>query len=336
MSKIRDKNWARELSKGIIDAKSMFENSWIDEKTLLKSDSLKNTFDFRVPHTFKDKITAHRELHKQFVPDLEELSINENELDDPIGDEDCAKVDGITHRYKDRVLLKLSHRCASYCRFCFRKYKVSQSDLDLSKDQIDKALAYIQDHSELREVILTGGDPLSLTDNKLFPVLKKLDKIDHVKAIRFHTRILTVLPERIDDKFIAELEDIETPLWFVCHVNSHLEFSKSSDIAIKKLKRTGASLLSQSVLLKEINDSEEKLLKLFEAFRDRGIMSYYLHYPDLAKGTSHFRIPLESAMEMIWNIQGKISGYSIPKLIVDLPNGKGKVPVSLKKYHKGH
>ena len=326
MSIHEQKNWARELSKAVIDAKSMQKLGWIDTNTYNKSKDLKETFDFRVPNQFKEQINKHPELSDQFVPSIKELDIKEAELNDPIGDESHSPVEGITHRYEDRALLKLSHQCASYCRFCFRKYKVSDESFNLSREQLNAALDYIENTHAIREVIFTGGDPLSLTDKKIFPVLDKLNAMEHVKSIRFHTRILTVLPSRITSELCDKLDSLDKSIYLVVHANSHLEFSKESDSAIKLLKRSGVSLLSQSVLLKNVNDSEEKLKKLMQSFMERGIISYYLHYPDLAKGTSHFRIDLDEAMQLVSSLRSKLPGYAIPELIIDIPGGKGKIP----------
>ena len=262
------------------------------------------------------------------MPTNAELEIKENELVDPIGDENHSPVNGITHRYQDRVLLKLSHQCASYCRFCFRKYKVSDESFNLSSAELESALSYIEATKQIREVIFTGGDPLSLTDKKLFSVLKKLDQMPHIKSIRFHTRIVTVLPTRINETFCEQLASLRKTIYLVVHANSHLEFGADSDEAIRKLKRAGVSLLSQSVLLKNVNDTEAKLRSLMEAFSERGIVSYYLHYPDLAKGTSHFRIELDLAMELVKSLRSKLPGYAIPELVIDIPGGKGKIPAN--------
>lgn len=326
LSVSKQKNWARELSKAVIDAKTMHQLDWIDTTTYNKSKDLKETFDFRVPNQFKAQIDKHPELAVQFVPSVKELEIKETELNDPIGDETHSPVEGVTHRYEDRVLLKLSHQCASYCRFCFRKYKVSDESFNLSDQQLESALDYIQDTKNIREVIFTGGDPLSLTDKKIFPVLDKLNSMTHIKSIRFHTRIVTVLPSRITQELCKKLESLQKSVYLVVHANSHLEFNQETDDSIRLLKRAGVSLLSQSVLLRQVNDSEEKLKKLMQAFMERGIVSYYLHYPDLAKGTSHFRIDLKAAMELVSSLRSKLPGYAIPELIIDIPGGKGKIP----------
>ena len=175
---------------------------------------------------------------------------------------------------------------------------------------------------------------MSITDKRLLPVLQQLDAIEHVKSIRLHSRILTVLPSRITPYLCEMISTLKKSICFVAHINSHLEFSAETDQAIRRLKRAGVSVLSQSVLLKGINDEETKLRNLLDAFVERGIVAYYLHYPDLAKGTSHFRISLEKAMGMVTNLRGKIPGYAIPELIIDIPGVKVKFLLSHLTYSK--
>ncbi|WGL59362.1 KamA family radical SAM protein [Pigmentibacter sp. JX0631] len=321
-----EKNWAKELAKGIITAEQLLQKKFIAINEVEKIELAKENFDIRVPNVFLDAIDKNiSEIKKQFVPSAQELNFLPEELEDPIGDERWTPVSGITHRYPDRVLLKLTYMCASYCRFCFRRYKVSDSAFNLTTEQYHEAIEYIKNNKDIWEVILTGGDPLTLTDQKLKNVLEDLDKISHVKIVRFHTRIPSVLPARINDSLIKILKSIQKQIVFVIHINSHHEFNVEAIYAIKRLRAEGFSLLMQSVLLKDINDDQEKLIKLLKIATENGIKPYYLHYLDLAKGTEHFRVPLRKAINLYNSLRGLISGICIPEFILDIPGGKGKI-----------
>nr|BFD32682.1 lysine-2,3-aminomutase-like protein [Pigmentibacter ruber] len=324
-----EKNWAKDLAKGLITSEQLLQRQFIATNEIKEIELAKDNFDIRVPNIFLEDIEKNIiEIKKQFVPSGNELNFLPEELEDPIGDERWTPVTGITHRYPDRVLLKLTYMCASYCRFCFRRYKVSDSDFNLTTDEYCKAIKYIESNKDIWEVILTGGDPLTLTDQKLKNVLEDLDKISHVKIIRFHTRIPSVLPARINDSLIKILKSIKKQIVFVIHINSHLEFNYESIYAVKKLREEGFTLLMQSVLLKDINDDQEKLIKLLKMATENGIKPYYLHYLDLAKGTDHFRVPLKKAINLYNSLRGFISGICIPEFILDIPGGKGKISLN--------
>ncbi|EDM29021.1 Lysine 2,3-aminomutase [Lentisphaera araneosa HTCC2155] len=271
------------------------------------------------------KNIAEPEIRQQYLPTKEELEIQEEELNDPIGDEKFTPVKGITHRYPDRVLLKPLHTCNVYCRFCFRREKVGQADEILKQDELENALNYIRERQEVWEVILTGGDPLSLSADKLASILDQLEAIDHVKVIRIHTRIPLVAPEKISDELLKVL-DREKALYMILHCNSHKELSDNVCFGIKKLSRAGIPLLSQSVLLKNINDSVEKLEKLFRSLVAIRVRPYYLHHPDLAQGTSHFRVSLEKGRQVTSELRKSLSGIAQPLYVLDVPGGLGKVP----------
>ncbi len=321
-----EKNWAKDLAKGLISVDQLRDKKVINENDKNKIAAVKELFDIRVPQIFADNSHLEiGEIAKQFVPSVNELTFLPEEFEDPIGDEAWTPVEGITHRYKDRVLLKLTYMCASYCRFCFRRYKVSDSSFNMSADEYAKAINYIERNEDIWEVILTGGDPLTLTDQKLKIVLNDLNKIAHVKVIRFHTRIPSVLPSRINTDLIQLLKEIQKQIIFVVHMNSHYEFTKESQHALKLLREHGFPLLLQAVLLKSINDSKEKLSLLFKTAVEHGIKPYYLHYLDLAKGVEHFRVPLKNALNLFKSLRGNISGICIPEFILDIPGGKGKI-----------
>lgn len=280
----------------------------------------------RVPKIFLDQIkNDNHPLKKQFIPDTKELIFLPEELTDPIGDEAFSPVEGITHRYKNRVLLKPTYMCASYCRFCFRRYKVSKQEHNLSQEKYLSCIDYINTHTEIWEVILTGGDPLVLLDQQIAKIMNDLSAIDHVKVIRFHSRIPSVLPQRITPELIQILKSTKKAIWLSAHINSADEFTSECKVALNLLNDHGIPVVMQSVLLKGVNDSFEDLKNLFETAVENRVRPYYLHYPDLAKGTHHFRMSLEEAQNLFSTLRGKLSGLCIPTFILDIPGGQGKI-----------
>ena len=267
----------------------------------------------------------HDEVRLQYLPSKQELNTSEAELNDPIGDQKFTPVKGITHRYPDRVLLKPLHTCAVYCRFCFRREKVGQAEEFLRSDELELAFNYIEQNTQIWEVILTGGDPLSLSASKLEAILTRLDKIEHVKIIRIHTRIPIADPQKISDDYLSILKR-QKPVYIILHCNSHLELHKDSITLINKLANNGNPLLSQSVLLKGINNSAKQLEKLFRRLVELRVRPYYLHHPDLARGTSHFRVPLQEGRDLSAQLRQSLSGIAQPLYVLDVPGGHGKVP----------
>ena len=320
-------NWARELSKGIVDVDSLVRRGVVEkaDKELLRR--AKENFDIRVPATFVKSMESDFSIAAQFVPNVAELQELQQELTDPIGDERWTPLPGLTHRYPDRVLVKLTYQCASYCRFCFRRYKVSNSAENLKTDELHDLVRYIASKKEIFEVILTGGDPMVLTEQRLVPFMQELANIPHVKVLRIHSRVLTVLPERITKSLIETLQVSQKSLWWVAHINCESELSEKAVAAANLLKAHNINLISQTVLLKGINASSDGLQKLFRALIILGIKPYYLHYPDLAKGTNHFRVPLKEAIHLFSTLRGALSGIAIPQFILDIPGGMGKISI---------
>jgi lysine 2,3-aminomutase len=328
-SKISNENWAKELSKGLISVEQLIQHQLIHHETSSELDKIKENFDIRVPSSFLAEIKNKNDaLAKQFIPSKNELVFLPEELEDPIGDEVCSPVEGITHRYPDRVLLKPTYMCAAYCRFCFRRYKVSQTQYNLSEQTLHSAINYILNHECIEEVILTGGDPLTLTDKNLKKILDPLSKIQHLKIIRIHTRVPSLLPSRIQVSLVELLKQTQKSIWVAAHINHASEFSTETKRAIACLVDGGIPVLLQSVLLKGVNDSNHALVQLLKTAVENRVKPYYLHYPDLAKGTSHFRVPLNDAINLVKNLRGKISGLCIPQFIIDIPNGRGKIAIN--------
>lgn len=267
-------------------------------------------------------------IARQFVPDVAELTTLPEERSDPIGDLAHSPVEGIVHRYPDRVLLKAVHVCPVYCRFCFRREMVGPQGLGtLAPEAMDKAFAYIADHPEIWEVILTGGDPLVLSPRRLSEIMERLAAIDHVKIVRFHTRVPVVEPDRIDDALISALKASGKTTYVALHANHPRELTEAARAACARLVDAGIVMISQSVLLKGVNDDPDTLAALMRAFVETRVKPYYLHHPDLAPGTSHFRVSIEEGQKLVAGLRGRISGLCQPTYILDIPGGYGKAVI---------
>ena len=275
-----------------------------------------------------DAADPHDPIARQFVPDVAELVTLPEERADPIGDLTHSPVEGIVHRYPDRVLLKAVHVCPVYCRFCFRREMVGPQGLGtLSGPELDAAMAYIAGHSEIWEVILTGGDPLVLSPRRLREIMARLAGIEHVKIVRFHTRVPVVEPERIDAEMVEALKGSGKTTYLAVHANHPREFTEAARGAIARLADGGVALISQSVLLKGVNDDVVTLAALMKAFVENRVKPYYLHHPDLAPGTSHFRVGIEEGQALVTALRGRISGLAQPTYVLDIPGGHGKADI---------
>lgn len=263
---------------------------------------------------------------KQYLPSTAELSVTPEESLDPIGDETHSPVPGIVHRYPDRVLLMPVRVCAVYCRFCFRREHVGPGQAQLSPGELESALDYIRSNSGIWEVILSGGDPLVLSPRRLKAILDELHTIPHVRVIRIHSRVPVADPVRVTDELCAVLAT-DKPLYLSVHVNHVDEITPEAETVLRALHQAGCVLLSQSVLLRGVNDSVEALENLFRRLVELRVKPYYLHHPDLAAGTEHFRLPLEEGQALAGALRGRLSGIAIPSYMLDIPGGYGKVPV---------
>lgn len=260
-------------------------------------------------------------LKKMILPSSLEDKIYEYEQNDPIGDHSHEPVPGIVHRYPDRCLLMLTNMCAVHCRFCFRK-----NLLDTNKAHYEDAMKYIEGRTELWEVIFSGGDPFMLTDYFLKKVTDRLDKVKHLKLIRFHTRTPAVYPKRVTDEFIESIQSSKHTN-VVIHINHPREITPEFIESVNQMKKAGIMLLSQTVLMKDINNSTETLTSLFKQLTENGVKPYYLHHLDPAAGTHHFRVSVERGKRLYHSLRGNISGHCIPEYVIDTPGGHGKIPV---------
>ncbi len=267
-------------------------------------------------------------IARQFVPDAAELEIQPEEAVDPIGDEAHSPVEGIVHRYPDRVLLKVTHICAVYCRFCFRREMIGPGrPVALTPKVLTGALDYIRSHPEIWEVILTGGDPLVLSSRRLRTVMKALSNINHVKVVRIHTRVPIADPERITSGLVRALKVRGKPTYVAVHVNHPRELSAPARAACARLVDAGIPLVSQTVLLRGVNDAPEIMGELMRALVECRIKPYYLHHGDLAPGTAHLRTDIAAGQELVRNMRGQISGLCQPTYVLDIPGGYGKSPI---------
>jgi lysine 2,3-aminomutase len=269
----------------------------------------------------------HDPLARQFLPNVQELTILPEERPDPIGDVPYMPMKGITHRYPDRLLLVPNLSCAVYCRFCFRREKVGPGEEYLTQEEISAAIDYIRARPNLREVILTGGDPLVLPVSRIAQIVADLAAIEHIDVIRFHTRVPVVSPKLISDKLLEAI-DVDKIICVVVHANHASEFSDAARQALKRLRKSGTMLVSHSVLLKGINDNPEAMTDLLREFVRNGVKPYYLHHCDLVEGTSHFRTTFEEGQALMRAIRGRVSGLAQPSYVLHIPGGYGKVPIS--------
>ncbi|MDD2710416.1 MAG: KamA family radical SAM protein [Verrucomicrobiae bacterium] len=276
---------------------------------------------------FLGLIDRHRPscpIRRQVLPSLEETFCDPDERDDPINEEAESPVPGLVHRYPDRVLLLATDRCAGYCRYCTRSRMVGGRNFHL---HLKDALAYLKKHTEVRDVLLSGGDPLLLSDEKLGHLLSSIRAISHVEFVRIGTRMPVFLPQRITPALCAILRR-HHPLWMSIHVNHPGELSAEARQALEQLSDAGIPLGSQSVLLTGVNDDLETMKTLVHKLLLCRVRPYYLYQCDLIRGSRHFRAPIGKGLEIIEGLRGFTSGYAVPQLVIDAPGGGGKVPIN--------
>ena len=265
----------------------------------------------------------------QFRPDAREIEIAPDELGDPIGDEAHTPVKGVVHRYRDRCLLKLVHVCPVYCRFCFRRETVGpQGDGTLTGAELDEGLGYIAAHPELWEVILTGGDPFLISARRAREITERVAAIPHVKIIRWHTRVPVVDPLRVTPDLVAALRAEGATTYVVLHTNHPRELTEPACAAIARIVDAGVPMLSQTVLLKGVNDDADTLEALMRGLVEVRVKPYYLHHLDKAPGTSHFRCTIAQGQGLVQALHDRASGLAQPSYVVDIPGGHGKAPLT--------
>jgi lysine 2,3-aminomutase len=272
------------------------------------------------PTDAKDPIAA------QFVPTVAELAEAPEERADPIGDERWSPLPGIVHRYPDRVLLKPTLLCPVYCRFCFRREVVGKKGAVLHRAALESAFDYIRQRPQIWEVIVTGGDPFLLAPRRIAEIVHALDQVPHLGVIRFHTRVPVVDSRRVNSPLINAL-GAEKAVYVVIHANHPRELTPQVRDALLTLNRAGIPLLSQTVLLRGVNDDAAVLEALFRRLVAMRVKPYYLHHADLARGTGHFRTGIATGQRLVRSLRGRVSGLCQPTYVLDIPGGYGKVPI---------
>jgi lysine 2,3-aminomutase len=265
-------------------------------------------------------------IFKQAFGSIEELTTLPSELADPLSEDKDSPVEGITHRYPDRVLFHVSNTCSMYCRFCTRKRKVGDIDFVPSKHQLSAGIEYIKNTPQVRDVLLSGGDPFMLPDDKIDWLLSEISQIPHVEIIRIGTRVPVVLPYRITDNLVSILKKYQ-PLWINTHFNHPNELTSSAKEALAKLADGGFPLGNQSVLLADVNDCPRIMKSLLHKLVQARVRPYYLYQCDLSEGLSHFRTPIGKGIEIMESLVGHTSGFARPAYVIDAPGGGGKIPV---------
>jgi len=266
-------------------------------------------------------------IRMQAVPSASEMDTEPCEMDDPVGEEKFSPTENIVHRYPDRVLFILTHKCSMYCRHCTRRRIVGGEDFTASTASMEKAFDYIGAHKEIRDVLLSGGDPLMLSDARLESIIMRLRQMPHVEVIRIGTRVPVVLPMRITGELVGMLRKYH-PIWINTHFNHPKEITPESSKACEMIADAGIPLGNQSVLLKGINNDAGVLKELFTKLVKIRVRPYYLYQCDIAKGIGHFRTPVSEGIELMRQIRGYISGYAVPVFVIDAPGGGGKTPIN--------
>ena len=263
----------------------------------------------------------------QAIPREEELFIANEEEEDPLHEDSNSPCKGLTHRYPDRVLFLVTSQCSMYCRHCTRRRFAGQNDLALTKEEIDTCIDYISEHPEVRDVLISGGDPLTLSDNRLEYILNNLRKIEHVEIIRIGTRVPVVMPQRITTELCNMLKKYH-PLWINVHFNHPREITEESSRACAMLSEAGIPLGNQSVLLSGVNDCIHVMKKLVRDLVKIRVRPYYIYQCDLSMGLTHFRTPVSKGIEIIEGLQGHTTGFCVPQFVIDTPGGCGKIPIA--------
>ena len=281
------------------------------------------------PHFFNliDPKDPDCPVRRQVIPRIEESVVAPGESEDPVGEEKTMPVPGIVHRYPDRVLFLVTDRCASYCRYCTRSRLVSNAQAYDFHPELEAGLKYIEEHAEIRDVLLSGGDPLLLSDAKLDALLGRLRAIPHVEFIRLGSRIPVFLPQRVTPE-LAEIFRRHGPVWLSIHTNHPKEVTQELAAACERLSFAGVPLGNQSVLLAGVNDSPAVMKSLLHRLLMMRVRPYYLYACDLIEGSTHFRAPIRKGIEIIRALRGHTTGYAVPQLIIDAPGGGGKVPIN--------
>lgn len=321
-----DRVWQTAMSNLITDPNELFSILNLDSRWLDKAYEVAKVFPLKVTHSFvarMEKGNLHDPLLQQVLPIDQELEEVVGYQHDPLHELKSNPIPGMLHKYLNRVLVTLTSACAVHCRYCFRRH-FPYADNNPGRRGWEKIFAYICQHEAINEVILSGGDPLSVSDQLLAQFCDQLTTIPHIKHLRFHSRIPVILPQRITSSFIQWIRQLPLSVVMVIHMNHPNEMSEEVIAALKKLRDAGVMLLNQAVLLKGINDNVTTLAKLSETLFSAGVLPYYLHVLDKVQGTAHFDLPLQEAEQLHRELTNRLSGYLVPKLVREDPGAMSK------------
>ncbi|MEA3186833.1 MAG: lysine 2,3-aminomutase [Chthoniobacter sp.] len=281
------------------------------------------------PHFFNliERENPDCPIRRQVIPRIEETWTSPYEMADPCGEDSHMPVPGLVHRYPDRVLFLVTDRCASYCRYCTRSRVVSGAGEQELHTDFEQAFRYLEKHTEVRDVLLSGGDALLFSDDKLEAILKRLRAIEHIEFLRIGSRVPIFLPQRITPELCAMLQKYH-PLWMSVHANHPRELTTEVKQALERLANAGIPLGNQSVLLRGVNDDPETMRDLVQKLLRCRVRPYYLYQLDLITGSSHLKVPVSKGIEIIESLRGHTTGYAIPQYVIDAPGGGGKVPIN--------
>jgi len=322
-------DWHWQVRNRIKNAKDLSKYLPLDEKEIEEIKSILTKFRMAITPYYLCLINPddpNCPIRKQAVPSINEMYISKYDMVDPLDEDEDSPVPGLTHRYPDRVLFLITDMCSMYCRHCTRRRFAGQLDKSMPKSNVDLAIEYIAEHEEVRDVLLSGGDALLVSDAILEDIIKRLRAIDHVEIIRIGTRTPVVMPQRITEGLVNMLKKYH-PIWVNTHFNHYNEITSESKAAIDRLADAGIPLGNQSVLLKGVNDSVSVMKKLVQALAYIRVRPYYIYQCDLSMGIEHFRTPVSKGIEIIEGLRGHTSGFCVPTFVIDAPGGGGKIPV---------
>jgi len=327
---LSDTSWQQQLAHAITDPTQLLQMLNLKAEDFQDHLSATQQFSLKIPHAYANKMQPGNTLDPlllQVMAQSQETLHIEGYNNDPVGDLDANKTPGLLHKYSGRVLLITTGACAVHCRYCFRRHFPYQQQ-NAGREQWAEALAYIQKDNSVKEVILSGGDPLVLSDKKLDHLITQLESIPHLSRIRIHSRLPVVLPDRITNALINRLANSRFNVCMVIHANHANEVSDAEINALKKLKLGGIHLLNQSVLLKGINDTLKDQINLSESLYDAGVLPYYLHLLDPVQGAAHFDVKLTDALNLITEMQNNLPGFLVPKLVREIAGETSKTPAN--------
>jgi len=322
-------SWQTALAQAIRDPAQLLQQLDLPMALLPAAQAAARQFPLRVPHSYLQRIRPadpNDPLLRQVLPLAAELDGNPAGLTDPVGDLAAMSSPGLLHKYHGRALLVATGACAIHCRYCFRRH-FPYADGNPLHQHRRATLDYLRAHPDVNELILSGGDPLSLPDSQLAGLIRECEDIPHLRTLRLHTRLPVVLPERVDTKLCEWLTTTRLAKVIVLHINHPQEIDQDVILAIEALRRSGATLLNQSVLLRGVNDTAETLIRLSQALFTAGVLPYYLHQFDPVQGAMHFAVPLSEGRALLDRIRASLPGYLVPRYVQEIPGMAAKYPV---------